>query len=160
MATDTNSPPGPIPPPLPTAPVFIEPSVCQLCKKSMEEGQEYLILNQCSHAFHSLCIETHLSTSSECPTCHRNCLLSELRKLVIQPKGSLPRPSGTKPRGAMARHYQTRSVSRNLGQDNNDSNPNAYCTDQPVRTPEANNVNVAIENSAQQSSNSANVSNN
>ncbi|KAI8126690.1 hypothetical protein CVS40_3298 [Lucilia cuprina] len=90
----------------------------------------------------------------------RLCLLSELRKLVIQPKGSLPRPSGTKPRGAMARHYQTRSVSRNLGQDNSDSNPNAYCTDQPVRTPEASNVNVAIENSAQSNNNSANISNN
>ncbi|XP_046810024.1 RING-H2 finger protein ATL5-like [Lucilia cuprina] len=160
MATDPTSSQGGIAPPLPSAPVVIEPSVCQICMKTMEEGQECLILNLCSHVFHGLCIETHLATSSECPTCKRNCQLSELRKLVIQPKGTLARSTGTKPRGALARHYQTRSVSRNLTQDNVESNPNAYNVDEPVRAPETNTPNVSIENVITQNDNQASVSNN
>lgn len=132
MATDPTSPLSSIPPPLPTAPISIETSVCHLCKKSMNEGQECLIINECSHAFHRLCIEAHLATTSDCPICRRSCQLSELRKLIVQPKGTLTRSMGTKPRGAMARHYQTRSASRNLGQDPTDSNLVLDPNDEPA----------------------------
>ncbi|XP_037818457.1 RING finger protein 145-like [Lucilia sericata] len=121
MATEPTTSPISLPPPLPSASVSIEPSVCQICKQSMSEGQSCLIINECSHAFHRSCIETHLATSSECPICKRHCQLSELKKLVIHPRGSLAKPTFPKPRGAMAKHYNTRSVSRNVGQNPSDT---------------------------------------
>lgn len=112
-----RTPPLALPPSLPSAPVCIEPSSCQICHETMNEGEDGLIIEECSHSFHRTCIETHLSTSSECPICKRPCQLNELRKLIIAPK-SVPssRSFNTKSRGhgTALKQYNTRSTTRNL----------------------------------------------
>lgn len=119
MSLEQNSPcSNPLPPPLPLAQVSGETSVCKVCRDPMNEGQECLIIGECGHAFHGLCIENHLSTTSECPVCKRSCQLSELRKLVIpQQTGAITKLTRGRPRGAIAKHYNTRSTSRNLFQE-------------------------------------------
>ncbi|XP_059223108.1 uncharacterized protein LOC131996926 [Stomoxys calcitrans] len=92
----------------------VEPSACQVCHITMTEGLECLILNECSHPFHRQCIEEYLSNASECPVCKKPCQLSELRVLKIVHR-SVPPFKGSqrgKGRGAMPRHYQTRSTTR------------------------------------------------
>lgn len=58
-----------------------------------------------------------MSHSSECPECKRPCALSELKKINIQNKSQLlektKQPRG-KPRGAMAKHSNTRNYAKNL----------------------------------------------
>lgn len=87
--------------------------VCSICNEQMNEGQECLIINECSHSFHKLCIETHLATSNTCPVCQRPCQLAELRAINLNPFGARA-PSRTKGRGAQNKHYNTRSHTRNL----------------------------------------------
>lgn len=138
----------------PMAPVSIQPSVCDICKETMNEGQDCLIISVCSHPFHRVCIESHLSTSSECPVCKHACELSELRTLVIALKPPPPPKVTTrgKGRGAMIRQYNTRSASRNLFRDNPTSlnnsaeqqltpNRNSGVSDNYVISPFANNPN-------------------
>lgn len=116
MSLERSPPPG-LPPPLPIAPSNTQTSNCLLCNEIMSEGQECLVIDDCSHAFHRVCIEPHLETSSECPICKRSCQLSDLRKLVILAKNvNMGKPRG-KGRGAMSKQYNTRSASRNLFQD-------------------------------------------
>ncbi|XP_037824418.1 uncharacterized protein LOC119612660 [Lucilia sericata] len=124
MSVDRTPPPANIPPPLPLAPIYIEPSVCHVCTETMVEGDDCLIIHECSHAFHRSCIESHLSTSSECPVCKRACRLCDLRRLVINANAATFRPTiKKKGRGAMARTYNTRSTSnRNLFQESDPSN--------------------------------------
>lgn len=90
--------------------------ICHCCNGAMTEGQECLSLSQCWHSFHRNCIEGHLSTTAECPTCRIPCQLSDLRLIAI---GSKPRtktaPKG-KGRGAMAKQYNTRHAAKNLFQ--------------------------------------------
>lgn len=57
--------------------------ICSVCGEPMLENQDCLILNECSHNFHRVCVETSMSTSSECPTCKRPCQLSDLRKYIF-----------------------------------------------------------------------------
>lgn len=120
-----------IPPPLAQGPIYIEPSVCQVCNETMGEGEDCLIIHECSHAFHRECIEAHLATSSECPVCKRACRLCELRRLVINYKAAgFKATVRSKARGAMARHYNTRSSSHNLFSDVNPPNPTGLNTSQ------------------------------
>lgn len=123
--------------------------VCTVCNESFSENQECLLIAACNHKFHRICIEEHLSNSSECPTCKIHFDLSELRtcnsqsqlvhtqQLPIQDSqtehNSIPLETNKnvtqnqkhknsfrgKPRGAMAKHYNLRSASRNLFQDPN-----------------------------------------
>lgn len=124
MSVDKTPPSATIPPPLPLAPLYIEPSVCNICNVTMVDGDDCLIINECSHAFHRSCIEVYLSTSTECPVCKRSCRLSDLRRLVINVGTASSRPvTRSKGRGAMARPYSTRSTNRNLLQDSNQINP-------------------------------------
>lgn len=95
-------------------------SACQICSEPLNEGQDCLFINQCSHYFHRECIESHLSASSRCPVCQHPCQLNELRTYVVTPKRQQPMSKQAKRgkgRGAMARSYNTRSASRNLFQD-------------------------------------------
>lgn len=115
----------------PSAPANGLSNGCQVCNESMSEGQDCLIISQCLHSFHRDCIESHLSNSAQCPVCQHPCQLNELRNYVVTPKRHpLPKQSKRgKGRGAMARTYNTRSASRNLFQDmqntsfSNDVNP-------------------------------------
>lgn len=93
---------------VPLEPICIAPSGCQLCKALMQEGDNCLIINDCSHPFHRKCIEDWLTTSSVCPICQHSCQLSELRKLIIEPKKSAPSRS-QRGRGAVPKNYKTRS---------------------------------------------------
>ncbi|XP_061393570.1 putative uncharacterized protein DDB_G0286901, partial [Musca vetustissima] len=92
---------------------------CQVCNEPMSDGQDCLIISQCLHSFHRDCIESHLSSSAQCPVCQHPCQLNELRNYVVTPKRHpLPKPAKRgKGRGAMARSYNTRSASRNLFND-------------------------------------------
>lgn len=113
------------PPPTTAAPVSIEPSACNICNATMTEGQDCLIISECSHPFHRACIEEYLSHNSECPACKRPCQLSELRSLIILQKSVPPSKGNTnrgKGRGAMSKQYHTRSMSRNLFQDPQSTN--------------------------------------
>lgn len=111
-----RTPPVQIPGASSMAPVTVEPSACQICHVTMTEGQDCLIISECSHPFHRSCIENHLATSADCPVCKRPCQLDELRSLVIVQK-VLPamKPLGNrgKSRGAIAKQYHTRS-NRNI----------------------------------------------
>lgn len=123
--SNERTPDANIPPPLPLAPWQIEPSVCHVCLESMEEGADCLIIHDCSHAFHRSCIETHLSSRSECPECKRSCQLSELRKLVIVSRLTSVRANPkAKPKGAVAKHYNTRSSQRNTFPEENSQTRN------------------------------------
>ncbi|XP_061400871.1 putative mediator of RNA polymerase II transcription subunit 29, partial [Musca vetustissima] len=140
-----NTPPHPSsqPPPATSVPLTMEPAVCSICKNNMGEGDDCLMLNQCFHTFHRSCIETHMSSSTECPTCKRTCELNDLRDIVVQAKNapvfkpSAPRGKG---RGAMSKQYNTRSSSRNLFQDNpiSSQNPHVSNTADNTATPTRN----------------------
>lgn len=98
----------------------IEPSVCHVCHQTMVEGVDCVMIQACSHAFHRNCIESSLSSNSRCPECQRSCQLSELRKLTIVSRLSTVKPTTrNKPRGAMAKHYNTRSSQRNIFPESN-----------------------------------------
>lgn len=103
-----------VPPPLPLAPLQIEPSVCHVCHDTMSEGSDCLIITICSHAFHRHCVESRLMSTSECPECRRSCQLSELRKLIISRVTSVKAQVKGKARGAIAKQYNTRSSQRNI----------------------------------------------
>lgn len=136
--------------------ICFEPSCCPLCKDEMKEGEDCLIINECTHAFHRHCIENRLLTTSECPVCHRSCQLNELRKYVIIPKNVPPcKPNSTKykGRGAMAKHYQTRSTSRNLIP----LSENAVITENILLTP---NRNAALNSPAKSKNDTSNANSN
>lgn len=63
--------------------MVIEPSPCNVCNEIMGDSQDCLVIKDCSHGFHRLCIENYLSDKSECPVCKQKCELSGLRKLTI-----------------------------------------------------------------------------
>ncbi|XP_065356264.1 uncharacterized protein LOC135950661 [Calliphora vicina] len=139
-----RSPPSvSLPPPLPLAPVCIEPSVCHVCNETMTEGQDCLIINQCYHIYHRQCIESHLADSSECPLCKRTFQLSELRKLNIVNK-ILPLTKGNpkgKGWGAVPKTYNTRSTTRNLfGDSDNPTLENVATPDRPSQNISDSNV--------------------
>lgn len=107
-------------------PTNIDPTVCHICNETMNENDDCLVIQACSHVFHRSCIETYLSTSSECAVCKRSCQLNELKSFVIVPvnKPQATRAIGSKAstnkhrgRGAMSKYYNTRSTSRNLFSD-------------------------------------------
>ncbi|XP_046803819.1 probable inactive serine/threonine-protein kinase scy2 [Lucilia cuprina] len=123
MSTETTQDQN-IPPPFIPAPLQIEPSVCHVCHESMDEGADCLIIHDCSHGFHRNCIESFLSTQSECPECKRPCQLSELRKLVIVARVSSARTNKSKTRGALAKHYNTRQFQKYAFPDPNPQNIN------------------------------------
>lgn len=137
-------PPTSLPPP--TNPQGI---VCMVCNENLTEGQDCLIISECSHPFHRLCIETYLSSTAECPVCKRSCQLSELRTWIIPPKATtMPRPSNNrgKGRGAMVKHYNTRSASRNLFQDQqNPLNTSTTMQSDQLQTPNRN-ANISSNN--------------
>lgn len=112
--------------------------ICDICRQPLTDGQDCLIINECSHPFHRTCIEVHLATSTECPVCKRVCDLSELRTYSLASKPP-PAPKAAnfrgKGRGAMSKHYNTRSVSKNLFQDN--TNPPCPQTE-TLQTPRRN----------------------
>lgn len=88
--------------------------ICFLCNQVMDEKAECLIIIQCKHSFHTECIQNHLSTEGVCPVCKTSCQLSDLQRMSYPKK---PPNAKGKPRGAMAKHYNTRSHSRNLFQE-------------------------------------------
>lgn len=120
--------------PTPSASAACESSLqCSICKELLLEDQDCLIISQCAHSFHRACIEKHLYSSSECPTCKRPCELSELRNLHTQNENSQislhegidvrstnqanQKSKNTirgRGRGTTAKHYNTRSTIRNL----------------------------------------------
>lgn len=87
-------------------------------------------------AHNATCIEKYLSSSLDCPTCKRACELSDLRSMSCQAHGvqstlnefadpptlvqQVPKVKTSfargKGRGALSKHYNTRSTSRNLFQ--------------------------------------------
>lgn len=98
---------------------------CLICKELMLEMQECLILTNCSHIFHRLCIENSLSQTAECPECHKACELVDLKKANLHHVSNLNQTSRTtnanlrvKGRGAMSKRYHTRNVTKNLFQEN------------------------------------------
>lgn len=136
-----RTPPPVLQPTLPAAPLCIEPSSCLICSETMNEGEDSLIIEECSHIFHRICIEGHLSGSSECPICKRACQLSELRKLSIVPKSAPPsRPFHNKGRGrgAVSKQYNTRSTTRNLFSEQQQNWQNLSLGAQSGQTPERN----------------------
>lgn len=126
------------------APLQSEPSICQGCTDTMSEGQDCVIISDCSHAFHRHCIEEYLSTTSECPVRKRACQLSELRSLVILAKAVIKILSKANAkgnaRGAMAKRYETRSTSRNSFQDHQFSSLSLNTNMSGMQTPSRNDV--------------------
>lgn len=55
-------------------------AVCSSCKETLLEDQDCIIISQCAHSFHRLCIASY----SECPTCKKPFELSDLRNLNTQ----------------------------------------------------------------------------
>lgn len=97
---------------------------CTICSKILQENQRILIISTCKHEFHRNCIEDSLSHSSECPLCKRACELSDLvvKRVDSQIAKNSPKQKTTdsirgKPRGAMAKKYNTRNSSKSLMQE-------------------------------------------
>ncbi|XP_059221936.1 uncharacterized protein LOC131996349 [Stomoxys calcitrans] len=125
-------------------------SVCPLCGEIMNEKIECLILVRCHHAFHRACIENYLLNQSECPVCRQSCDLSDLQKISLHKKSVKPQ---SKPRGAMAKQYHTRSMSRNLAFENLEQTPlldssPKEATGHPPTTRPNNRTTRVLENSA------------
>lgn len=84
-------------------------SMCQICNEKMEGRIPCLLIGRCNHIFHRACIENRLATQAACPICQLSCELSDLQKVNLpMPQGAKPKG---KPRGGLAKHYQTRSLS-------------------------------------------------
>lgn len=116
--------------------VSIASSSCQACNEILNEGDECLLISDCSHPFHRNCIETLLSTTSECPVCHRPCQLNELKKLIIAPKPIVHYKTNTaRGGGVLAKQYHTRSASRNI---RNNTNLNTCFQPEGFLTPSRN----------------------
>ncbi|KAK8716316.1 hypothetical protein V6N13_043631 [Hibiscus sabdariffa] len=49
-------------------------TACVICLSEFAAGECLRILPKCNHGFHTLCIDTWLSSHSSCPTC-RHCLI-------------------------------------------------------------------------------------
>nr|CTR11711.1 unnamed protein product [Calliphora vicina] len=97
---------------------------CVICKETIVDNQEILIITTCSHEFHRACIEHALSQSAECPQCKCACELVDLivkRSDNTLPKNSPKQKTGNsnrgKPRGAMAKKHFTRNYTKSLGQE-------------------------------------------
>lgn len=95
---------------------------CSICNANMTRAQEVLIIVTCNHEFHRTCIENSLAQTSECPSCKRVFELSDLVKRRHEPHVARNSPktnssSQGKPRGAMAKRYNTRNHNKNLMQD-------------------------------------------
>lgn len=96
--------------------ITIDVLLCFICKELLPEGQEYLTLRQCLHTFHRKCIEEHLSSSTECPSCKVQCNLTDLKINSLGTKSQhkpVHRRNNGKGRGAMAKHYNTRYAEKN-----------------------------------------------
>lgn len=100
---------------------------CSICEEFMNfVVQECYKLSTCGHIFHRVCIETTLSTSSNCPACKLSCELSDLRKygtdLPMRPEalvnstGAVKKKTAGrgKPRGVAGNRMGTRSITRAL----------------------------------------------
>lgn len=98
---------------------------CVICCEDMSEFQEILVIATCNHEFHRNCIESLLSQSAECPYCKKSCDLADLtmKKTEFHLTQNSPKPQKQsiqargKPRGAMAKKYNTRGASKNLIQE-------------------------------------------
>ncbi|XP_046812029.1 E3 ubiquitin-protein ligase RNF128-like, partial [Lucilia cuprina] len=115
------------PPPPQNSAFGFSDAQCIVCKELMLETHECLIIMNCNHVFHKECIERHLSQSMECPECHKACELADLKKFHIhdnsrQNPGSKSNANVRgKGRGAMAKRYHTRNVTKNLFNENANS---------------------------------------
>lgn len=100
--------------------IHIECHACPQCNDMMIEGQDCLILNECTHVFHRNCIESYLANTAECPVCRVAGQLSDLKSVTIIPKLSNPlrQSNRGKGRGAMTKYYHTRNSKKTLFQDN------------------------------------------
>lgn len=113
-------------------------NTCTICDEELNFGiQDCYKIITCSHIFHVSCIEKHLSSAASCPTCHKTCELSDLKKYppdqligedntnthhIIAGSAKPTKNTGRgKCRGALAHRPNTRSLSKNLFQDNNTS---------------------------------------
>lgn len=85
--------------------------VCPICSEKMDEKIPCMLISKCAHIFHRACIENTLASQSECPVCHSNCELADLKKVNF-PIKPVPK-SKPRPRGGHIRQYQTRSTNRN-----------------------------------------------
>lgn len=83
MSLGRTPPRSHLPPPSVAATGTDPVEICSICGEQLMETQDCLIINECSHCFHRVCIETSLASSSECPICKRACQLSELRKYIF-----------------------------------------------------------------------------
>ncbi|XP_073827218.1 uncharacterized protein [Musca autumnalis] len=91
--------------------------ICHSCNEPFLAGQECLSLKTCSHTFHRNCMENHMSTASECPSCKIQCQLSDFRSISLVPKPQKKFIQRGKGRGAMAKTYYTRNAKKNLFQE-------------------------------------------
>lgn len=107
-------------------------NLCSICSEALVEDQDCVIIQGCSHIFHRICIENSLGNSSECPVCKRACQMSELRSYNLSSTNAIsmdtpnissasknnPNPQVYKPpykgRGRGGKVYNTRSNTRNL----------------------------------------------
>ncbi|XP_037825301.1 E3 ubiquitin-protein ligase RING1 [Lucilia sericata] len=149
---------SPPPPQAPESVVDTTEQNCKVCNDRMCEGQECLLISECSHAFHRSCIETYLSNSSECPNCKRPCALSELRRIDFpvqtQPMEKAKNQPQRRPRGAANKHVKhfTRSQARNLFHDTQTSlaeGSSNFGLSTPQRNPPNTNVNNSPHNNQQ-----------
>ncbi|XP_023308343.2 RING-H2 finger protein ATL3-like [Lucilia cuprina] len=105
------------PPPSSAMPEVYNESLCMVCNKNMSDGQECLIMSECNHSFHRICIEKYLSHSTECPCCKRPCALSELKAVSFSENSQPIEKSKVftpKTRGVVAKHYNTRKNAKTL----------------------------------------------
>lgn len=98
---------------------------CVVGKGLMVTMEDCLILNNCGHIFHRMCIENSLFQAAQCPECQKSCELAELNKINAQNCSKLNHGAKTvsgvnvrgRARGGVSKKNITRNVMRNLFQD-------------------------------------------
>ncbi|XP_061398498.1 uncharacterized protein LOC133334224, partial [Musca vetustissima] len=79
-------------------------NICSICSESLQDDQNCVIIQGCSHIFHKVCLETALTSSMTCP------LFTDSPKLTSGSK-NYPNASSHKPfkaRGRGGKVYNTR----------------------------------------------------
>ncbi|XP_059221452.1 uncharacterized protein LOC131996043 [Stomoxys calcitrans] len=124
-------------------------ATCRICKESMIESEECFTISGCLHTFHKLCIESHLSSSGECPVCKRICQPVRDKEIATRDTSRKTNPSRGKGRGAMSHQYNTRSTVRDFFQSHIDNfqDNNACSQEHRQVASDANDVSRVQDNS-------------
>ncbi|PWA41183.1 Zinc finger, RING/FYVE/PHD-type [Artemisia annua] len=102
---------------------LIEGSDCSVCLSEFQDEETLRLLPKCNHAFHIPCIDTWLSSHTNCPLCRAGILSSRMSSVL-----SLDDPSFSRGIGSN-RHNQIENFDEGGGLDGNGGLDSENCED-------------------------------